>query len=82
MNFNFQQIALAQKLHGHLNTFRQNHPKFPMFLDAISKDALREGTVVEFHVTTPEGQEYTSNLRLQESDLEFIETLKSMRSGT
>lgn len=81
MSFNFQHIAMAQKLQSHLNTFRQNHPKFPLFLDAVSSSALQEGTVVEFRVTTPEGREYTSNIRLQASDLELIDTLKSMRSG-
>lgn len=77
---NFSQIAMLQKIQSGLNTFRQNHPKFPMFLKAISEEALVEGAVIEITVTTPEGKEYCSNLKVKASDLELIETLKNMGS--
>ncbi len=81
MNMNFNQIAMIQKLKGCMNQFRLNHPKFPLFLNAISQDALLEGSVIEITVTTPEGKNYCSNLKLKSEDLEFIECLKSLRQS-
>ena len=75
---NFNQIAMMQKIQSGLNTFRQNHPKFPMFLKAVSQEALVEGSVIEITVTTPEGKEYCSNLKVKPSDLELVETFKNM----
>lgn len=76
---NFNQIAMIQKIQSGLNTFQQNHPKFPMFLRAVSQEALVEGSVIEITVTTPEGKEYCSNLKVKPSDLELVETLKNMK---
>lgn len=76
---NFNQIAMMQKIQSGLNTFRQNHPKFPMFLKAVSQEALVEESVIEITVTTPEGKEYCSNLKVKPSDLELVEILKNMK---
>lgn len=57
--------------------FKNNHPKFPMFINAASNSALKEGSVVEIHVTSPEGKNLTTNLKLKATDLELIEQLKS-----
>lgn len=81
MNMNFNQIAMIQKLKGGMERFRMNHPKFPLFLNAVSQDALREGAVVEITVTTPEGKNYCSNSKLMQEDLELIECLKALRQG-
>lgn len=81
MNMNFNQIAMIQKLKGGMERFRMNHPKFPLFLNAVSQDALKEGAVVEITVTTPEGKNYCSNLKLMQEDLELIECLKALRQG-
>lgn len=72
---------MIQKLKGGMDRFRVNHPKFPLFLNAVSQDALVEGTVVEINVTTPEGRNYCSNLRLKQEDLELIESLKALRQN-
>lgn len=55
--------------------FVQNHPKFPKFWNAAYQKGLTEGTVVEFKVTTPEGTELSSNLRLTADDMELIRQL-------
>ncbi len=78
MNMNFNQLALLQQLRSGMDRFRANHPKFPMFLKAVSQDALKEGSVIEINVTTPEGKNYCSNVRLKADDMEFIEALKNM----
>lgn len=70
MNMNFNQLALLQQLRSGMSRFRANHPKFPMFLKAVSQDALKEGSVIEINVTTPEGKNYCSNVRLKADDME------------
>lgn len=77
---NFNQIAMIQKMKNAMETFRQNHPKFPLFLNAVSQDALVEGTIIEINVTTPEGKNYCTNVKLKASDLELVDTLKNMKS--
>lgn len=78
MNMDFNQLAMVQKIQKGLDTFRRNHPKFPMFLQAVAREALVEGSVIEITVTTPQGQNYCSNIKLKPEDLELLETLKSM----
>lgn len=80
MNMNFNQLSLMQKLKNELNAFRLNHPKFPLFLKAVSQDALTEGTVIEISVTTPEGKNYCSNIKLKAEDMEFINSLKTINT--
>ena len=80
MNMNFNQLAMLQKLKSGIDRFRANHPKFPLFLKAVSQDALREGSVIEISVTTPEGKNYCSNVRLNADDMELMETLKNLNA--
>lgn len=79
---NFNQIAMLQKIQSGLATFQRNHPKFPMFLRAVSQEAIMEGTIIEITVKTPEGKEYCSNLKVKADDLEFVETLKNMSNNS
>lgn len=37
--------------------FKARHPKFPSFLNAVSKGAVMEGTLLEMTVTTAEGKD-------------------------
>ena len=39
-----------------IETFRDNHPKFPLFLKAASQK-IGEGSVVEIKLRDPDGQE-------------------------
>lgn len=70
--------AVLLKLKGAYETFVNNHPKFPMFLKAASKDALQEGSIVEITVTTKEGKKMSTNLLVKQSDLDLFESLKQM----
>lgn len=38
----FRQITMMQKIKSGMDRFRANHPKFPLFLRAVSQDALVE----------------------------------------
>ncbi len=59
--------------------FCENHPKFPLFISAMAKEGLKEGTIMAIEITTPEGRVYNSNLKLTQSDLEMIEMLKQLK---
>lgn len=75
---NLSQIARLQKLKKQLDIFRQNHPKLPAFFDAVNKNALKENSIIEISVTSPDGKNYVTNLKLKESDLEFLEELRKL----
>lgn len=69
------------KLMGAWNTFKGNHPKFPAFCKAVAKQGIREDSVVEIIVKTPEGERIETSIRVQESDLELLRGLALMVSG-
>lgn len=69
------------KLMGAWNTFKGNHPKFPAFCKAVAKKGIREDSVVEIIVTTPEGERIETSIRVQESDLELLRSLAFMVPG-
>ena len=60
------------------NTFKKNHPKFPAFMRAVEKDGIREGTIIEIKVTSPEGKERETNLKVTASDMALFEMLRGM----
>ena len=53
--------------------FKARHPKFPSFLNAVSKGAVMEGTV-----TTAEGKTFSSNLKLTAEDMKLINDMQEM----
>lgn len=75
---NLSQISKLQALKKHLSAFQKNHPKFQHFLGAVSRDALEEGTIIEISVSSPEGKNYVTNLKLCSEDLEFLNALQNM----
>ncbi|WP_461810093.1 hypothetical protein [Faecalimonas sp.] len=56
--------------------FSENHPKFPHFLRAVSKNTLSEGTLIEITVTTPDGKSYSSNLKVKPEDIKLLQELR------
>ncbi len=79
MNMNFEQLAMMQKIKSGIDRFRANHPKFPMFLNAVSQNALMEGSIIEIAVTTPDGKNFCSNLKIKAEDMELLNELKNMK---
>lgn len=66
------------RLKGAWQSFTQNHPKFPLFLQAVQNTPMQAGTVIDLKITTPEGKTMQTNVRLTESDLELIASLRDM----
>ena len=75
----FRQITMLQKIKSGMAQFQANHPKFPLFLKAVSKDALVEETVIEVKITTPEGKEYCTNVKLKQDDIALFDSFKAMQ---
>lgn len=72
--------AVLMKLMSAKKKFTQNHPKFEAFLKAVFQGdhGVAEGTVIEITVTKPGEQPITTNLKVQQSDLELVEELKNL----
>lgn len=60
------------------DTFTGNHPKFPKFIEAVQSKGLQEGTVIEINVTTPTGENLSSNVKLTASDISLFTELKDL----
>lgn len=58
--------------------FERNHPKFPRFLKVIGTECIEPGTVIEISVTKADGENITSNIKLNEEDMELIQMMKDM----
>ena len=76
MAMNFQSLLQLKSL---WQRFTNQHPKFPAFLRA-AQPALKEGSILSFTITTPEGKTLESNLKVTSTDLELVESLKNMFS--
>lgn len=71
--------AMLFRLKSSWERFTATHPKFPLFLQAVSKnDVLRENTILEINITTPEGRDISTNLKLTAEDLQLFSDLKEM----
>lgn len=75
---NMQNPAAILQMMNLWNRFQNNHPKFPRFLSAVSKSAIREGSIIEIKVTTAEGESFDSNLKINADDMEMIRQLREM----
>ena len=60
------------------DTFVKNHPKFPMFLNAVYQNGLAEGNIIELSVKTTDGRTLETNLKLSSSDVELLQQLNDM----
>lgn len=66
------------KIKGAWDTFTRNHPKFMPFMQAVGKEAIGEGTIIEVKVTAPDGREYNTNMKLTQSDMDLFASMKGM----
>ena len=67
------------KMKERLQIFRDQHSRFPLFLKDVGEHAIAVGSVVEMKVTSPEGKEYITNIRLTPEDIETIELARNIR---
>ena len=60
------------------NEFTNRHPKFVAFFNKIVTDGVQEGDVIDIKITRTDGSEITSNMRVQQSDIELVNELKKL----
>lgn len=65
-------------LKNDVEKFKNNHPKFMQFIQAMTQSGLQEGTILECKVITPEGREMQANIKITQDDLELIQKIKNM----
>lgn len=70
--------TILMKLMNAQNVFTKNHPKFAAFLSAVFSSKIEEGTIIELAVTKPGEETVTTNLKVQQSDLELFNEIKEM----
>ena len=70
--------AILMNLMSAKNTFVNNHPKFVAFLSTIFKDKIEEGTIIEITVQKPGQEKVTSNIKIQQSDLDLLQSLMEL----
>ena len=58
--------------------FKLRHPKFPSFIQSITKGAVTEGAILEITVTTADGRTISSNLKVTAEDMALLEELKNI----
>ena len=80
MAMNFNQILKFQQIKNAFKRFHQDQPKFKNFMNAVCREqALKQDAVIEISITSPEGKNYCSNIKLNAADIEMFEQLKSMK---
>ena len=70
--------ASIMKIMSAKKRFTDNHPKFVAFLNAVFGAGIEEGTIIELKVTKPGQETLTTNIRVQQSDLELLQELKEL----
>ena len=72
-------FSSIMKVKGAWDTFTRNHPKFMPFMQAVGREAVGEGKIIEVKVVSPEGKEFNTNMKLTASDMELFSQIRNMR---
>lgn len=65
------------KLKGLLDRFKTNHPKVPLFFNAAAS-SIDEGSIIEINITTSQGKNLCTNMKVTAEDIEMVRQLKDM----
>lgn len=71
-------IGKIMKVKQYWNTFCGNHTKVPAFINAIKAKGFTEGQEIAIAIRYPDGEEYKTGIRVQNSDLELLDFLKTL----
>lgn len=78
---NLQNPAALLQLMNLWKRFENNHPKFPKFLKAVAQKGIKEGSIIEIKVTTADGENFDSNLKVSADDMELAAQMKNLFGG-
>lgn len=59
-----------------LGVFKNQHPKFCMFLKSVANKNLKEGSIMYMEFKSVDGETYSANIKMTKEDIEFLEMLK------
>ncbi len=62
-----------------LRIFRSQHPRVLEFLQAVARNNLQPGVIMELKVTDLDGKVSVTNIKLTPEDIETIEILKGIK---
>lgn len=65
------------KIKGLVDRFKDNHPKVPMFFAAASK-SIDVDSIIEINITTAEGKNLCTNMKVTTDDMELVKQLSEM----
>ncbi len=71
-------FSAIMKMKGAWDTFTGNHPKLMPFMQAVGREAIGDGTIIEVKVTSPDGREYNTNMKITQSDLDLFMQFRGM----
>lgn len=71
----------AMALKSEYAKFQKRHPKVLPFFNAVYSNALKENTIMEMHVSTEDGTQYTSNIKITKEDIEMLNDLRELFRG-
>lgn len=72
-------FSSVMKIKSAWDTFSRNHPKFMPFMQAVGREVIGDGTIIEIKVTSPEGKEFNTNMKLTQSDLDLFAQIRNMQ---
>lgn len=61
-----------------LKKFESTHPKFVAFIKTMFGKGITEGTIIELTIINPGQDPVTTNIRVQQSDLELVKQLQDL----
>ena len=61
-----------------LKKFESTHPKFVAFIKTMFGKGITEGTIIELTIINPGQDPVTTNIRVQQSDLELVKQLHDL----
>ncbi|MCQ2561669.1 MAG: hypothetical protein MJ186_06445 [Clostridia bacterium] len=71
-------MSSIMKIKQSWDSFCAAHPKFPGFLSSVRAKGFCEGQEIAIAIRYPDGTEYKTGIRVKESDLALLDTLKNM----
>lgn len=70
--------AAIMKIMSAKHKFEKTHPKFAQFLSDLIRSGVNAGDVIDITITRADGSRMSTNMRVQESDLELFDSLKDI----
>lgn len=69
---------MMMKVMSAIGVFKNNHPKFFTFLQTVVRPGIPVDTIIEVTVTKPGEEPVTTNIKVQQSDLDLIDSLRNL----